>query len=828
MAKIMETTTVSRSVQTHDHLAQPYPRLAKYLGYAVDACLYALVAITPLLFLPFTVDALELSKQTFLIFFVLLAAVAWAGRAIALRQFVLWRSWLHLVVLMFVIGYGITSFFSLDKYLSFAGNFGQMQWAFSSIVAFILLYFIVVNHVRGTTKIYNYALAFLASSIIAAAFGLLQMLGVFPFGALWDFTQAKTFNTVGTINSFGVYMTLPLVLSASLTVLKCKDQLCVLGKSGIKHSWAKALVWISLFVSLLVAIIVDFWVIWAAILFGTGLLVLLSVLRTRQIDHPVKIVVPTVLVILSVFLLLFRTPLNLSLPAEVSPSARASWEIARQTLQSYPLFGTGPGTWIFDYSKYRPAGVNQTQFWTARFERGLSTFLSLPAMIGLVGIGLWLILLISGVVKSASHLVSEKNDDAWQAYLTVFTVWATTAFVGFLYNYNFTHHFAFWFFLALLVSLVARGTVHWDTRASVGKSAALSLVFIFVVVGAISGMWVSVQRLASDFRYWQSVTFYREGKPVQSSIDALQSAVALNKWSDVYLRNLSQAYLIRSSQELQAAPDAERAKKVNASVSLAVETARRATELSPANVDNWGNFAAVLQAISPFTRGADEQAIKMYREAEQREPNNPVFANEIGKLHVLRSDAHRQLLQSNDQKMRKEAEANIKTELEKAAEALNQSLQIKGDYAPAHYNLGLVYERQGRIKDAIVKLEQVLQVENQNVGIAFQLSILYYRNNEKDKSQNVLEQIVNFDPSYANARWYLSWIYEERNRLDDAIVQMKKLKELMPDNPNVDQRLAYLEGLKKTNTKSSKLQLPEPMREEIQGPSDQNRVKRKY
>ncbi|MFA5936231.1 MAG: tetratricopeptide repeat protein [Patescibacteria group bacterium] len=813
--------TVNRTI---DRMVEA-PRVALWLGRIVDACLYIAVALIPLFFLPFTLDVLELGKQTLLAIVCGVGVIAWLGQAMASRTVAITRSWMHLVVAAFTVGYALTAIFSQDRYMSFVGNFGQMQWAMASIVSFAVFYFLVVNTVKGTTQLYHLLLAFLASSTLAGFLGFLHMTGTFPLGLFGDFAKSNAFNTVGTINSLGVFMTLPLVLAASLTVLVCKDKACVLGQEGKKSTAAKALVWVALVISTLVAVAVDYWVVWAAILFGTLLVVGIPMVRARRVDRSMKLIVPGALAVIAICLLLFRTPLNLNLPSEVSPSSGASWMIARQTLQEMPLFGSGPGTWIFDYAKYRQVAVNMSQFWTIRFERGISTFLTLPAMIGLVGMALWLILLISAVAKSASHLVLEKNDDEWQAYLTVFAVWATSVFIALFYNYNFTHHFVFWFMLALLGSLVARGSFTWDVRKSALSSSVLSIVFLLACVAMISGMWLAGQRLVADAKYASAVASFRTGSPIQQSIDMLEEASTLNRWNDGYYRNLSQAYLIRASQEIQGPADAERSKKVNASVSAAVERAKKATEVSPANVDNFANFAIVLQAIASFTRGADERAIDMYMEAMKREPNNPAFMTEVGKLNVLRSDAYRQLLQSQDENVRKDAETNVRAELDKAADALNQAIVAKPDYAPAHYILGLVYERQGRVQDAITKLEQVLSVDNKNVGVAFQLGILYYRNNEKDKSQNVFEQLVAFDPNYANARWYLSAIYEERGRYDDAIAQVEKVKESNADNAVVEERLTYLKGLRDTNARPGTKPLPEPVTETVNSPSEQNPVR---
>ncbi|MFH1078166.1 MAG: tetratricopeptide repeat protein [Patescibacteria group bacterium] len=800
------------------------PLLANVLGKVVDTCLYLAVILVPLFFIPLTQDVLEIGKQTLLAVLMSVALVAWLGQALSERSFSIARSWLHLVVAVFVLGYLGTSFASSDRYLSFAGNFGQMQWAFATILSFAVFYLLASNVVKSAGKLYHLLLAFLASSTLVGILGFLYLVGLHPLAWAGAFATEKGFNTIGNINSFGVYMVVPLVLGASLMVLGCKDRTCVLGRKGTPSVVANVLVWASMAVAFLVAVVIDFWVIWAAILFGTALIVAIPLLRTRRIDKPISLIVPGVLVAVSVVLLFFHSPINLKLPAEVSPSAVASWNIARQTLQDAPLFGSGPGTWINDYAKYRSPAVNLSQFWSIRFERGLSTVLTLLATIGLVGMALWLMLLVSAVGKSVSHLVNEKDGDAWQAYLTVFVGWATVAFIAFFYNYNVAHHFTFWFLLALLASLVGRGAITWDMRKSVVNSAIVSLLFILLCVGSVSVLWLSGQRMVAEARFVGAVKLYQEGKPIQDAVVKLESTIKLNGYVDTYYRNISQAYLILASQEMQGQADEARTKRVNDAVSAAVSTAQKATTVSPTNVNNWANLALVLQSIASFSRGADEKAIEIYQEAMKREPNNPTYQNEIGKLHLLRSDAYRTLLESTDEAAKKDAEMNVKLELEKAAEALNQSIAMKPDYAPAHYNLGLVYERQDRVLDAITKLEQVLSVEQQNVGVAFQLSILYYRNSEKDKSRTMLEQIVTMDPTYANARWYLASLYEEEGKLDEAISQVEHVADLNPGVEAVTTRLDALKQAREQKLNPPPAPLPEPVPEAVANPPGQGEV----
>ncbi len=797
--------------------AEKLPKISKVLDWIIEICLKAIVFLTPIFFLPFTLDVLELNKQTLFIILVLIASTAWFGKALADRKIVMARSWFNIVMILFGIGWLITSLFSKDLYLSMVGNFGQMQMSFATMGAIVIFYFLIINRISTFKKLYCYLIAFLLSSFLAGLFGIMQLFGVFSLGWLADFTKTISFNTIGTINAMGVYMALPLVLSASLTVFGCKDGECKLGESKKRGIIMNIIVWASLLISLFVLIIIDFWVAWASALFGLVLLIILPIIRKSKVSHPIRIAVPIVLACISILLLIFKTPINLNLPAEVSPSATASWNIAKASLQQNPLFGTGPGTWIYDYAMYRSPAVNLSQFWSIRFERGLSTFLTLLPTIGVVGMILFLILIISGIAKSVKHLVSEKNDENWQAFLSVFVSWITVVFIAVFYNYNFAHVFAFGFFLSLLVALIVKKAYIWESDKNSIGSIVISSLFAILCVVSLSVTWLAGQRLVADAVYSKAVFSYRNGESIDKVITSLNSAVAMNRLNDIYFRNLSQAYLIKAGEIFsKVQEDPETATKFNQIIAASIDTAKIATNMNPMSVDNWENLSVIYLSIAGFTQGADEFAIANFEEALNREPNNPAYSNEIGKLHILRADSYQTVLQSEDEQAKLEAEKNIKNELDKASEWFNRSIQAKSDFAPAHYFLGLVYERQGRIQDAIAKLEQVLSINNQDVGVAFQLAILYYRNDEKNKSQDLFERIVAFAPEYANARWYLSAIYEEIGEYNKALEQVKKVAETNKEVQIVNDRITYLEGLiSKTNTPPAQPTLPEPVQEQI-------------
>jgi tetratricopeptide (TPR) repeat protein len=798
------------------------PGLSKILNMVIDACLHAAVFLVPLFFSSLTIDVLELNKQTILVILAAVAGVAWLGKALADKQFTLVRNWIHLVVVLFGLGYLLVSLLSHDRYLSMVGTLGQMPWAFSTVAALVVFYVVAIHRIRQTTQVYDFVFSFLVSSLIAGVYGLLQMFGIYliPVAA----SQVKTFTSVGSVFSFAVYMTVPLLIAASLAFHGCRNNVCLLGSSKPAGKVARGIVWATIVVALINLIVIDFWVAWASLLFGTVLTVLVGYLRTRKIGMSPKLAIPGVLLAVSVLLLFFRTPINLNIPSEVSPSAMASMNIAKEALREYPVFGSGPGTWIYDYAKYRVQLVNLSPFWNVRFDRGFSFFLTLLATTGLVGTVLWLLLIISGIVKSAGHLMNERNDDVWYAYLTVFVGWSTLVFASFFYNYNMAHVFALWLLFALLGSLVGRNTMTWDARKSAYAYGILSVVFVLALIGGISTIWLTGQRYVADAAFSAAVNDFRAGKPVDEVITKIQKAMSLNPMLDMYSRNLSQAHLIKAANMIQARPSNDQVPAIQNEIKLAVDIGLQATQLAPFNVDNWSNLGLIYQSVASFTRGADEFAIKNYDEASMREPQNPVFLNEVGKLYLLRSDAYRTQLGAGDATARVETQKNVNDNLAMGEQKLKAAITAKPDFLPARYHLGIVYERQGRVKDAITELENVLRINNKDLGVAFELSILYYRNNQKNEALELMKQVSTIEPSNVNARWYLSAMLEERGEYAQALEQIKPLAQQYPTNTAIQQRLNSLTAAVNANLRPQTQPLPDPIREEIRSSSDNNPV----
>ena len=144
--------------------------------------------------------------------------------------------------------------------------------------------------------------------------------------------------------------------------------------------------------------------------------------------------------------------------------------------------------------------------------------------------------------------------------------------------------------------------------------------------------------------------------------------------------------------------------------------------------------------------------------------------------------------------------------MDKAVSNLEKSIGLKNDYAPARFLLVQVYDRQGKLADAIKRAEELVMLNNTDIGALFQLGFLYYKNSQFDDAKLVFERTIQLSPNYSNARYFLGLIYDREVPADvktladklaakaKAIEQFEKIAELNPDNNEVKQILANLKA----------------------------------
>ena len=163
------------------------------------------------------------------------------------------------------------------------------------------------------------------------------------------------------------------------------------------------------------------------------------------------------------------------------------------------------------------------------------------------------------------------------------------------------------------------------------------------------------------------------------------------------------------------------------------------------------------------------------------------------------------LAESSDASFALAAQKQVEENLRQAESALLSAIELKADYAPAHFELSLIYEEQGRLAEALIKMESVKRYNPLDVGVAFQLGVLYLQQGKNDLAQMEFERAIELVPTFANAHWYLSAVHELKGDLESAVLEVEIVLELDPDNEVVKAKLARLQaGLVATD-------VPEPI-----------------
>jgi tetratricopeptide (TPR) repeat protein len=496
-----------------------------------------------------------------------------------------------------------------------------------------------------------------------------------------------------------------------------------------------------------------------------------------------------ILLICSIFFYLFPVPLPgfPRLPPEISLSFPAEIYILKGafTKNLKNLFlGTGPSTFVFDYSLYRSPLLNQTVFWGTRFSKGHSLFLDWILTKGIFGGMVLFSLYLFSLISIFSYFGKlREGDEFFEIKLNLSAALLGSILASFFYPFNFSLFFIFWFLLGGLFFSLSQKIIKIDL-SSTGRNLLINAIFIFSIVLSFSLIFLQGGKYLAEVNYLKGIKFSQAGN-FDLAISYLQKAINLNPSLDIYWRDLSQIFLTKANLISQD-PKLTNEEKRNLANSAIIEGARainRAVTIFPQNVANWNVRGFFFQNLVGI-EGAAQESLNSYQMSIQLEPNSPYPYTEKGRVYILLAQ---DFAKKNDEKSQKE-------NLNFAISILKRALELKSDYAPAHYLLAVAYDQLGEADLAISKLEEAKAFAPQDFGLAFQLGVLYWRKDEIEKAKGEFERAINLNPDYSNAHYMLGLVFEKMGEREKAISEFEKVAKLNPENEEVKK---ILENLKK-------------------------------
>lgn len=718
--------------------------------------LFLLIFLLPLFFLPTTIYPVDANKQFLAVFLVSASLLCYLANSYFTRKIIYAKSILVFAAVFFVIASGLSALFSVSPNNSLYGDFTQADVFVNFIVCGLALYLAAVLFKKEDFN--KIGIVFLASAILISLLGIVQLAGfyIFPF----DFARQVGFNVFGSVINFDIFIAFGLAL-----IVAALAELSISRKAKIGLIFAGLLITLNL-------ILINYQPIWIllAVMMAVYAIYKFTFKSEESAASSVSSSAPLLIGIVAFLFALVGPSLpkivNLpDLPVDVKPNFSATLNISKNALGGARILtGTGLATFSSQYNVYRPVELNQSNYWRIKFNQGFSFAGTYLATAGIIGI-LSVLFIIFAFARIALKKIEDKK-------AMIVSVGALFMIIGWFYFPAYFVGLVFSFIALGLLAAMDSEPKELDFSRAAKSRVVIGLVLIIAfTAGAISLLYFSGKKYAAAFYFQNGLKEYNSANAVKAAENILR-AISLDQDNDQYLRSASQLLLIDAENSRDENVELNKDTKFQGKVADAVQLAKRAAEVNSADSENWYNLGDIYEKIINIAGGADSFAENSYRKASELSPKNPDPL--IGQGRVLMFMAR----QAQDDKIKQE-------KIENAIDCLKKAIELKSDYAAAHFQLGMAYAQDARKDEAIKEFELTKTLSNDAAPVNFQLGILYYNNNDFDKAKIEMEAAINLDPNFSNARYVLGLIYDKKGEKDDAISQFERVLKLNPNSAEV-------------------------------------------
>lgn len=322
---------------------------------------------------------------------------------------------------------------------------------------------------------------------------------------------------------------------------------------------------------------------------------------------------------------------------DIRPSFAATTHVMRAELAHDPVFGAGAGRYAEVWGLYHPTGINSTVFWNTSFDAGFNFIQSILTTNGIIPV-LFLIIALGIAVVHGFKLFNYQFPDRFSRFIAVTTVIMLVAFVCLIVFASpglVLIMFGFMYVgLMLGVSTLVGRTklVSFEYLHDPRASFFAILAIVVAAMAGFSAVYFSGNRFASVI-YYNRALAAGDQYTAQARLD---KALSLSQ-NDIYWRTRTQLFTGEFTQLASAqSPDKS---QLQSTFTAAQQSAQSAVAWDPDSADNWLTLSQVYQLVAN-TQNADAytQAKTAADQAEQRNPNNPVFVLNQAQLAMTKQD----------------------------------------------------------------------------------------------------------------------------------------------------------------------------------------------
>lgn len=746
--------------------------LIKYLEKTINFIIKGVIFLLPLFFLPWTGEYFEFNKQFLLWLAMDLALFLWLIKQAFEGKAKIKTNPLNLPIIIFLSLSFVSGIFSLDIFSSFFGSDGNFSNAWLGLLSLVIFYFLLINAGLADSpgkifilfKLLFYSAFFVAAISLLSMSGASQLLTANPLNIL----ASPSFNPAGgSLLSLAIFLAVLAVAAGGFLF------------SGTLKKFDAVVFSLLLILFLIVLILINFSLSWIVLIIGACLL---FISRFLEADFNFKkilnyyLLIPLILMLVAIFWLVSsnidpaKIVFGRSLPPEATLDYKTSFLITKKAIFANPVLGSGPATFSYNFSLYRPSAFNKSDYWKIRFDKSFSQFLEILATLGLPA---WLsyfliisliiyinIILFAKYFKKREPVLTSADYNLASALFTAFILLVISQL---FFYFNTVLNFSFWFLAALTMAFWQNynQALFKEKTMDLNKTVLFFRIWpliLFFLAGAIF--------ISAGFK----IKFFAADIAAASSSNreaGLLTAVKLNPYRANYNISLAEFYLNRVRLEAAKPKGKENNNFIQSNISQSIKAGRLAASAAPNSVKTQETLGMIYRDIVPLTVGAEIWAEQFFKNSLNFEPTNPVLTAELARIYLNNND------------------------IVKAEEYFIKTLALKPDYYEAKFGLAKVYLKDKKDNLAF-KLLNELAEKVMDREVFYELGRFYYNNNEIDKAIERFKLALSLSPKHSNSLYSLGIAYEAKGDIKTALKYYRQVLELNQGNEEVEKKIKEL------------------------------------
>lgn len=738
----------------------------KMLDKLISFSIFAIFFGVPLFFTGLTLQGIVFEKQLFFYFWLLLGLVSWTAKGVILGEMNIRKTPLDIPVIGFWLVYLLATVFSVDRWHSFWGMFGDPSRGLMNITALLVAYYLIISNF-SKKRLALVLTATVSSGFVVSLWTFLAIRGInFLPGSL---VQYSPMSLIGSVSGLGVFF------SAMIPIITISI-LGVAGNDDLNKIFKKILLGILMLMLVLDLVLISAlysFIPWLGLFSGIALFL---VFILAKIIRP-KISWTWLPMVLFVAIMALRMTgevsiVKVNLPVEVSPNYKISWDIAVESLKNKFVFGSGPATYGYDFSMNRPQVFNLNAFYNLRFFQGTGIIFEALPTIGGIGT-FFMVIIILSFLSIEMYMLSREKEKNKLYSLGLFTA-AVVLIIDIMSiraEGTMLIMTALLGMAALAVTMQESGNQEKYLSLSLKASPkyALALAFVFMVVSAgVAFLFVFLGKIyAADI--YAGLANREVSVNQEDSIMKMGKAIKFYEKEPKYFGQMGQYYMVLANKEAMKNDKERDLQKIQQYLNFSIAATRQSSDLAKNDINSVEILAQIYENAGLYVADSLNMAADAYKRGLELDPHNPDYYLKLGQIKISLASTKK------DEQERKQL-------ISDANDLFQKAVDEKANYDPGYYQLSLTESALGNTDKSIENGMKAFQINSQNGDYAISLARLFMARGKEDdlkSAEQIYKALITQNDGNISAHFYLGMLYEKMKNKNGAKQEYQKVDNLL-------------------------------------------------